>query len=322
MFSSTLLCISLLLFHCSTALARVERGIAWAADNRIAPALATKPQVTWYYRQFSPSSYPNLLTAFLPVDWADPVVPQMGSLEYVPMFWGPKSWAKWTLRKVEMTLIPPKHLLAFNEPDVPSQANMDPNYAVTLYMQEIMPWSYRGTSLGSPAIAWNLDWLAQFLDGVRKKGGHVDFIVLHWFVLFIPEILVIHDTSGSHSPIDRYGSWKDLSKFKEYVQSAHQRFGKPIWVTELGITSASKPSQAQVKTFMMNAFAWMDSQQYIERAAWFGCFTHPPDGYATGLNALFSSDGGLSDLGYWLVSCSSCVRASLMSPQVRLHRQR
>jgi hypothetical protein len=119
----------------------------------------------------------------------------MGSLEYVPMFWGPKSWAKWTLRKVEMVLIPPKHLLAFNEPDVPSQANMDPDDAVTLYMQEIMPWSYRGTSLGSPAIAWNLDWMAQFLDGIQKEGGHVDFIVLHWFVSFqIPELLVIHST--------------------------------------------------------------------------------------------------------------------------------
>jgi hypothetical protein len=50
---------------------------------------------------------------------------------------------------------------------------------------------------------------------------------------------------------------------------------------------------------MMNAFMWMDSQDYIERAAWFGCFTHPPDSYATGLNALFNSNGGLSDLGYW-----------------------
>lgn len=42
--------------------------------------------------------------------------------------------------------------LSFNEPDVDSQANMDSYYAADLYMQQIQPWTSKGTKLGSPAI--------------------------------------------------------------------------------------------------------------------------------------------------------------------------
>jgi hypothetical protein len=77
---------------------------------------------------------------------------------------------------------PPKYLMAFNEPDVDSQANMDPYYAADLYMQQINPWASKGTKLGSPAIVWNLDWMNTFLSQVQSKQGRVDFICLHWFV--------------------------------------------------------------------------------------------------------------------------------------------
>ena len=106
----------------------------------------------------------------------------MGSLEFVPMFWGPSAWDKWNARKAEMAKKTPAHLLGFNEPEISSQSNLDPGYAASLYMQEIYPWSKKGTKLGSPGIAYNLDWMASFLSNVAKSGGHVDFVVLHWYV--------------------------------------------------------------------------------------------------------------------------------------------
>ena len=33
------------------AYASALRGLAWAVDNRLAPALAVKPQIGWYYRK-------------------------------------------------------------------------------------------------------------------------------------------------------------------------------------------------------------------------------------------------------------------------------
>jgi hypothetical protein len=68
----------------------------------------------------------------------------------------------------------------------------------------------------------------------------------------------------------RYGSYTDIATFKKFVSTAHSRFGYNIWVTELGVTSASKASQQQTKDFMMNAFSWMDSTGFVDRASWFG----------------------------------------------------
>lgn len=188
--------------------------------------------------------------------------------EYVPMFWGRAKQSQWDQRVTQMQKSPPKHLMAFNEPDVPSQSNMGATDAAGLYMNQIYPLAKKGTVLGSPAIVWDLNWMNDFLNAVKKRGGHVDFICLHWHVVSC--IILSHILTHA---LGRYGSWNDLASFKKYVTSAHSRFGKPIWVTEFGITTASHPSQQQVKSFMMNAFTWLDSQSYVERAAWFGRLT-------------------------------------------------
>jgi hypothetical protein len=253
--------VALLLSHIAPVDARVMRGLGWATDSRFAPNIAWLPRIEWYYH------------------WQMGPISQMPKkLEYVPQFWGPQYWSDWNQRKGQMNAHVPQHLLSFNEPDVSSQSNMDPSYAASLYMQEINPWGKRGVTLGSPAIAYNLNWMSTFLGEIKNKGGKVDFVVLHW-----------------------YGSWNDIATFKKYVTAAHNRFGKPIWVTEFGITTASRPSQAQVKNFMMQAFAWMDAQGYVQRAVWFGCFEsdHPPDGYATGKNALLKPGGAVGDMGFW-----------------------
>jgi len=251
------------------------RGLAWATNNNFAPVIGGKPLVTWYHH------------------WQDGPVSQMPSKnEYVPMFWGSKKWDKWNSRKAEMKKKTPKHLLGFNEPDISSQGDMDPNYAAQVWMDEIHPWAAKGVKLGSPAVAWDLNWMKSFLDALKKKGGHVDFITIHW-----------------------YGSWKDIAGFKKFVETAHSRFGYKIWITELGITTGSKPSQQNTKDFMMKAFAFMDSTGYVDRASWFGCFeaSSPPDSYATGKNALFKSAGKLSDMGFWYGYTSKPDRRDLQT---------
>lgn len=253
----------------------LDRGLGWATNNQYASGIGSKSLITWYHH------------------WQDGPVPQMpGKNEYVPMYWGRRYNNLWKQRVAEMNKKTPKHLMAFNEPDVKGQSNMDPNDAAQLYMTDIYPWAKKDVLLGSPAIVWDLNWMDTFLNAVKQKGGHVDFICLHW-----------------------YGSWNDIASFKKYVQTAHTRFGKNIWIPELGVTTASHPSQGQVKNFMMEVFAWLESQSYVERAAWFGSFesNHPPDNFATGLNALFNPQGQLSDMGQWYSSSGAKSKRSLRS---------
>jgi len=260
-----------------------QRGLGWATNNDYAPNIGNTPLISWYHH------------------WEFGPVPQMPSkVEFVPMFWGPSKWDQWSARVDEMNKATPNYLMAFNEPDVESQANMDPYYAAQLYMEQINPWASKGTKLGSPAIAWSLDWMNTFLSEISNKGGQVDFICVHW-----------------------YGSWADIETFKTYVQTVHSQFGKNVWVTELGVTTGSNPTQDQVKSFMMNAFSWMDTQSYIERGSWFGAFesNSPPDGFASGMNALFQPGGQLSDMGMWYAYTSQPNRRSLRSRHHVLSRR-
>ncbi|KAJ7598055.1 glycosyl hydrolase catalytic core-domain-containing protein [Mycena floridula] len=252
-----------------------DRGLAWATDNNYAPIIAKGPLITWYHH------------------WQDgPVSTMPSNLEYVPMFWGSSKWDLWNARKADMNKKWPQHLMGFNEPDISSQGNMDPNYAATVWMNEIQPYGWKGVKLISPAIAWDLNWLKTFMNAVASKGGNIDMVACHW-----------------------YGSWNDIAGFKKFIAAVRTQTNRKIWVTELGITSSSNPTQAQTKEFMMEAFTWMQSTGYVDRASWFGCFlvNSPPDNYATGKNGLFQAAKVLSDMAYWYIYSTNKDRRELQS---------
>lgn len=129
-----------------------QRGLAWGTNDNWGTNIANG-LIRWYWH------------------WQDgPNSRFAGKLEFVPCFWGPKYWSQWNQRKQEMNANVPKALLAFNEPDISGQSNLDPTTAANLWMQEIQPWKQRGVRLGSPQIVWNQDWLSQFMNICRSKG--------------------------------------------------------------------------------------------------------------------------------------------------------
>ncbi|KIM74815.1 glycoside hydrolase family 128 protein [Piloderma croceum F 1598] len=252
-----------------------QRGLAWAANNNLAPKLGSPSIVKWYHH------------------WQNGPVSQMPSKnEYVPMFWGEKYRSLWNERVAEMNKKAPKNLMSLNEPDVVGQANMDPNAAADLYMKEVYPWSKKGVKLCTPAIVWNLKWMQTFLSAIKKQGGHADMTCMHW-----------------------YGSWKDLAGLQKYVEAVHSLTNMPVWIPELGVTTASNPSESQLKTFMTEALTWLDAQPYVERYAWFGCWesNNPPDNFATSMNAFLNPQGQLSEIGSLYASSTKMKKRSLHS---------
>lgn len=244
------------------ASAKFGNGLPWAADNNWAKKIP-EGAISWYHH------------------WERGYVPQMPKgTEYVPTFWGPEKWDDWNQRKSEISKHNSKHILAFNEPDVASQANMSPDEAVSLFMKELQPYAEQGIRVSSPQMVFNMDWLNQFMDKCHSAGCNVSFMALHW-----------------------YGSYKDMDKFQNWVKNVHKNFNLPIWVTEFGITAESNPSQDQVNKFADEAIKWMAKQDYVERAAWNGCYdiSTPPDQYATPLNAMFNNGGSFRQLAnIWL----------------------
>jgi hypothetical protein len=147
-------------------------------------------------------------------------------------------------------------VLAFNEPDGcgGGQSCMSVSTAVSAYKSWIVP--FAGTvRLGAPAVTnsvvagQGLDWLKQFLGNCTTGTAGacpVDFIPLHWY---------------------GYSDDAAVQSFKTYVAQAYQAGGgRPLWITELGVTGGT---ESMVESFMQKVMSWLDGLSYVERYAWF-----------------------------------------------------
>ena len=76
----------------------------------------------------------------------------------------------------------PTHVMAFNEPDLGSQANISPQAAAAGFKQYLQPLAAKGIRVGSPAIAYSTDWLQSFFTACN--GCDISFIAIHWSVTF------------------------------------------------------------------------------------------------------------------------------------------
>ncbi|MFY1633288.1 glycosyl hydrolase [Solwaraspora sp. WMMB335] len=172
---------------------------------------------------------------------------------FVPMIWGPGSVTPAELARAEQA---GPYLLGFNEPDLAEQSNMTVEQALDLWPQL----AATGNVLGSPAVAWGGadagGWLDRFMSGARQRGHRVDFIALHWY-------------GGD------FTTGNAVNQLKQYLQAVHQRYGKPIWLTEFalirfGAGGPQFPSEQQQAAFLSAATEMLAGLPYLQRYAWFG----------------------------------------------------
>jgi len=167
-----------------------------------------------------------------------------------------------------------QHLLGFNEPDHEDQANMSVDQAISLWPKL----QATGLRLGSPATTGPASpWLADFMTKAKNKGLRVDFMTMH-----------------------RY-AWPKADEFLRKVTELHERYGKPIWVTEYAVadwnatsTRPSVYSRAQTEDFMRATVAGLRAMPFVERFAW---KTRPALDPKMGCSALFHTNGTLTTTG-------------------------
>ncbi|MDX3322940.1 glycosyl hydrolase [Streptomyces sp. ME03-5684b] len=176
-------------------------------------------------------------------------------IEYVPMIWGADAVTDTALGQAAKE---GKALLGFNEPDLPAQANLTPEQALDLWPRL----QSTGLRLGAPAVASGGDvaggWLDRFMRGASERGLRVDFIPLHWF-------------GGDFGP-------DAANQLRRYVQAVHDRYQKPIWLTEYGLIDYTQgtpryPSEQQQVDFIRASSTMLDGLGFVERHAWFALST-------------------------------------------------
>lgn len=210
--------------------------------------------------------------------WASsPPAPPPAGIEFVPMIWGQGDVNPDALRKAKKS----GHvLLAFNEPDLKSQAVMTVEQALELWPQL----EATGMRLGSPSPATGADsttsWFGLFMKGVQDKGLRVDFICIHRYM-----------TSYNHPG----ASTRSL---KDYLQRIYALYHKPIWITEFALANWKVAATAeQQQAFAKEVLPMLESLPYVERYAWFSA---PPTAKSDDVLShanLSNADGSPSELG-------------------------
>jgi Glycosyl hydrolase catalytic core len=188
------------------------------------------------------------------------------SAEFVPMIWGPDSVTPGNLARAKSS---GRTLLGFNEPDFDSQANMTVEQALDLWPQL----QATGMRLGSPAPAVGAAtagrWLDRFMTGAHDRGYRVDFVALHWYGADFSDAAV--------------------GQLQSYLRAVHDRYGRPIWLTEFALLRWDSsgqpiyPSTADQTRFISRALAMLGGLSYVERYAWYALPTPAGGGLGTGL---------------------------------------
>lgn len=153
-------------------------------------------------------------------------------------------------------------LLAFNEPDGTSQANIpDVNVALPVY-KNLLRTGYR---MGSPATKeenWNR-WLSDFTTIAEADDARIDFVAIHWY-----------DWGNWSATQNANPNVNDVfNRFKNYIDAVYNRYKKPIWITEFN-ANVNRPAAVQ-DAFMRLALPYLESDNRVERYAYFFETTFP-----------------------------------------------
>jgi len=136
--------------------------------------------------------------------WVPDAARDLG-IEGAPMLWGDKSIDEFA------RLVTPGYArvaLGFNEPNEPSQANMNPWHAADVWRQYLDPLKNQGYKLVSPACTngpSGISWMHDFMGACG--GCQIDAIGTHF-----------------------YGT--EAQGLIDHLNAVHDAFGRNIWLTE------------------------------------------------------------------------------------------
>ncbi|KAK3343768.1 glycosyl hydrolase catalytic core-domain-containing protein [Lasiosphaeria hispida] len=170
-------------------------------------------------------------------------------LEFVPTLWGkkmdfPDVWPKNAQKGLDSGS---KCLFSFNEPDNGGQANMSPSEAAAAHILYMNPFAGKAR-IGTPAITNSnqngegIAWLSSFFDAC---GGNcaADFVNIHIYGV-------------------------DTATFLQHLKNVHNKFNKPVWITEFAFGGSDEEVDQALKTVIHE----MDNNpefSFVERYAYF-----------------------------------------------------
>ena len=180
--------------------------------------------------------------------------------EYTPMAWGKGAADDDNDIEIIKNKYKSTHLLAFNEPDdCNGQSGQYGNMCVVdtslTYYKNLLK---SGLRMVSPACRQDavFGWLNEFNSKAVDENIRIDVIAVHWY------------DWGSNPQNSPNANPQDVfNRFVNYIESVHQTYGLPIWITEF---NANRHRNEWVhRQFLQLALPYLEETDYIERYAFF-----------------------------------------------------
>ena len=170
-------------------------------------------------------------------------------LEYVPIrqsrYWPDLAGQNWQTRSAS-------HLLGYNEPDRPDQANLAVADAISSWGDLLAT----GLRVGAPAVSdgGRDSWLYPFIQQADSAGLRVDFVPLHYY--------------WCHDPTDPAGA---ANQFYGFLKAAYDAVKRPLWITEwnngANWTGCADPTPAQQEACVSAMVDMLETTPFVERYA-------------------------------------------------------
>lgn len=204
---------------------------------------------------------------------------------FVPMLWSATQSRLDALAADLDALNMPTRILGFNEPDHAGQSDMTTGEARTAWRKLEAAAAVEGLKIGSPATispdAW---WMNRFMidsTELETPDLKIDFVACH-----------IYQNPSANT-------------FFAKVDALHDRWGKPVWVTEtavadftaptgIGTAKSARYTRSEVNAYMQEIWAGAKSRPWLERIAW---KTRNVNDNQMWFSALFNEDGSLTGTG-------------------------
>ena len=222
-----------------------KRGLSFNLANMtkpFGPSPKSDSQVTWAYNWYTSAC------------GGGPHCAYNEKLDYIPMLFSDAASATsaWPAAANAAIKSGSSALFSFNEPDVcySGSACMPVANTVAAYKKYMNPYAGKAL-LGAPAVTnggapYGLTYLQNFLKDCPTC--HVDFINVHWYA----------------------NKYAGAAYFEEFMTSVKEvAGGRPIWVSEYGLTDENPYTEAELVDFLKTTMSWMDQQPWIARYAYF-----------------------------------------------------
>ncbi|MEQ8616468.1 MAG: glycosyl hydrolase [Lacipirellulaceae bacterium] len=182
---------------------------------------------------------------------------------FVPMFWGDGSVTTANINKV-LGYGDTTHVLGFNEPERSNQANMTVANAISRWQTLEAGFAGSGIKLVSPAVSDNgagQQWLANFMNQADNLGLQVDAVAFHWY--------------GVNNPNNPVGA---ANQFLNRVDSYHNTYNKPVWITEFAIHDwggnySDQAIREANQIFLENVIPGLEARNYVEGYSFYQWFS-------------------------------------------------